>query len=192
MVIRSLALTARKLTLFAAVGVAAMGASPVRGSSAAEASLEYAVKAAYLYKFGAFVEWPSSAFESPTSPATLCVVGKDPFGSALDKAVDAQRIGDRPIVIRRLKTVAPDSGCQILFVEGSDKLEASQTLDAVRGGGVLTITDGARSPETTGIINFVITDNRVRFEIDDQAASANGLVISSKLLDLARSAKRRG
>jgi hypothetical protein len=163
-------------------------AAAVQGSE----TLEYSVKAAYLYKFGGFVEWPAAAFQTAESPTTLCVVGNDPFGSALDKAVDGQRIADRPISVKRLQSVGPNSGCQIIFISGPDEQKNSQILAQVRGEGVLTITDGARSPKATGIINFVIAENRVRFEIDDQAAAANGVVISSKLLDLARAAKRRG
>jgi hypothetical protein len=174
------------------VGLVVLSAYCVAASArAAEPSLEFAVKAAYLYKFGAFIEWPNTAFESDNSPANLCVVGEDPFGPVLDKAVDEQRIGNRAIVVRRLKAVARDSGCQILFVDGSDAQRVSQTLEAVRGESVLTITDGAKKPEATGIINFVIADNKVRFEIDDQAASHNKLTISSKLLGLAKSTKRR-
>jgi len=175
-----------------AVAVACQGV-PVRVAGAAvEGALEYTVKAAFLYKFGGFVEWPSAAFESPESPTRLCIVGNDPFGPALDKVVEGQHIGTRTIVVERLEAIHSNSGCQILFVASADEKKAAEALMAVRGESVLTITDGARSPEATGIINFVIMDNRVRFEIDDKAASVNGVVISSKLLDLARTTKRRG
>ncbi len=152
---------------------------------------EFAVKAAYIYKFGAFIEWPDKAFESTTSPATLCIVGNDPFGTTIDKAGDDQRLGTHSIVIRRLKIVERDSGCQILYVDSTDTRRAAQSLEAVKGESILTITDGAQSAEATGIINFVIADKRVRFEIDDQAAAVNQLIISSKLLGLAKSTKRR-
>ncbi len=153
---------------------------------------EFSVKAAYLYKFGGFVEWPETVFASAASPTKLCLLGDDPFGQILDKVVDGQRIADHPVVVERLKAVMPKSGCQILYISDRDDHKISAALEAVRGENVLTITDGARTPQTTGIINFVIAENRVRFEIDDQAASVNGVTISSKLLDLARSAKRRG
>ena len=161
-------------------------------AAAPEPSVEYAVKAAYLYKFGEFVEWPSSAFESESSPATLCVVGDDPFGPVLDKAVAGQRISDREITVRRLEDAKAHSGCQVMFVGGNDPEKLAKTIDAVKGEGVLTITDGATGPSAIGIINFVIANNRVRFEIDDGAAATNGLVISSKLLGLASSVKPRG
>ena len=165
------------------------------GASAAYATddtLESSIKAAYLYKLGAFVEWPQSAFQSPTSAVNLCLTGDDPFDGTLDKAVDGQRIGEHPIVVRRLKAVARDSGCQILYVGGSNQQALAQALEhAVRGTAVLTVTDTPQVDDTTGIIQFVIKDNRVRFDIDEQAASANGLTISSKLLSLAVSVRPR-
>lgn len=181
----------RLATRFAAAMLA--GAFSGAAEAAVEnASLEYSVKAAYLTKFGGFVEWPAAAFASGESTTNLCIIGDDPFGGALEKAIAGQRIADHPVAIKHLPAVAPDSDCQILFIAGKDEKRITQTLAAVRGQSVLTITDGGATPATTGIINFVLTDNRVRFEIDDQAASANGVTISSKLLDLARTSKRRG
>jgi hypothetical protein len=176
------------------VGVAltttALCAALVAGAAAAT-SLEYTVKATYLYKFGGFVEWPQTVFSAPDSPTYLCLVGEDPFGAALDQAVEGQRIGEHPIVVKRLTDLDERSDCQIMYIGGSDQQKLSEALSLVRGENILTITDGASEPQSRGIINFVIADKRVRFEIDDQAASVNGVVISSKLLDLARSAKRR-
>ncbi len=159
---------------------------------AADEIPEFAVKAAYIYKFGTFIEWPENTFADAASPATLCIVGNDPFGTTIDKAGDDQRLGTHPIVLRRMKTIERDSGCQILYVDSSDARRAAQSLEAVKGESILTITDGAQSADATGIINFVIADKRVRFEIDDQAAAVNQLTISSKLLGLAKSTKRRG
>lgn len=160
-------------------------------SATAEEVPEFAVKAAYIYKFGPFIEWPEKTFASATSPATLCIVGNDPFGPALDKAGDEQRLGTHAIVIRRMKAIGRESGCQIVYIDGSDTQRAAQSLEAIKGEGILTITDGAQNPNATGIINFVIADKRVRFEIDDQAAAINQLIISSKLLGLAKTTKRR-
>lgn len=159
---------------------------------AAEAdSLEYAVKATYLYKFAGYVEWPPKSFAAPDSPINLCIAGDDPFGAAIDTAVQGQRVGGRPVSVRRLKTVGRDTGCQILFIAGSDPQRA-QMINAVRGTGVLTVTEGADAGSATGIINFVIRDNRVRFDIDQEAAARNGLSISSKLLSLALNLRARG
>ena len=151
----------------------------------------YALKAALLSKFGLYVEWPSSAFSSPTSPFNLCIAGEDPFGKSLDKVVAGERINDRNVVSRRLKTVGRNSGCHILYIGGSDEQRGEQIIEAVRGGSVLTVSDAGGSTTAAGIIDFVIKDNRVRFDIDDEAAAQNGLVISSKLLSLALNVKRR-
>jgi hypothetical protein len=160
-------------------------------ASAEDASLEAKVEATYLSKFGNYVEWPDSAFPSPASPFILCVAGEDRFGEALDQAADGQRVGQRSLVVRRLKTVAKESGCQILYVDGADVRTVTQALDAVRGAAVLTVTDVTAATTAGVIIRFVIKDSRVRLDIDDQAAAQGGLTISSKLLSLALSVRSR-
>lgn len=175
----------------AAMAVLATALAPTAVRSAAGDSLEYAVKAAYLYKLGDYIEWPAAAFDTPTSAINLCVAGEDPFGSALETNVAGQRIAGRPIAIQRLKVVDRNSGCRILYVGGTDQQHVAQALDAVRGSPVLTVTDAARGSDGIGIVHFVVKDNRVRFTIDDQAAALNGLTISSKLISLALSVRSR-
>lgn len=156
------------------------------GPAAGQGSpLELAIKATYLYKFAPFVEWPEHAFASPQSPFSLCVVGTDPFGDVLDEAVAGQHVSGRPIVVRRLAAATRNPGCQILFVAGSPAESVAAALATVRGTPVLTVTDNENNTEAKGIVNFVLQDNHVRFQIDNMAAAANGLVISSKLLSLA-------
>ena len=148
-------------------------------------TLERAIKATYLWKFAPFVEWPKTVFRSPDSPFVICVVGNNPFGQVLDEAVAGQRISSRPIEIKRISAVSRNSGCEILFDTGSPEQSIAAALAAVRGSPVLTVTDSEDNGGPKGIINFVIEDNHVRFEINDAAAAENGLVISSKLLGLA-------
>lgn len=152
--------------------------------------LEYAVKAAYLTKFGIYVEWPGTTFSSPDSPINLCIVGEDPFGPALDKAVSNQHIGTRTIAIRRLKTVTRESGCQILYIGSTDAAYIEKAIEAIRGSAVLTVTD-VNSTMAMGVINFVIQDNRVRFNVDESAAAQNDLALSAKLLSLALNVKAK-
>ena len=156
---------------------------------AGNASLEYAVKANYLYKFAPFVEWPERAFPSPTSPFNICVVGEDPFGKGLDDAVQGQRVGERPISVRRAAAAEPGMNCQILFVSTSAAHSPADTLRVVAGAPVLTVTDQSRGVPG-GMIQFVMRDGRVKFEINAAAAEASGLQISSKLLGLATSLRR--
>lgn len=146
-------------------------------------AMEYAVKAAYLYKFAPFVQWPSFVFASPSSPFQLCVLGQDPFGSELDREVSGQTVNSHPVQIVRLQRVDAGSGCQILYLGASRGQTAAEALKAVRGEPVLTVADGGDAEGA--IIHFVVKDNRVRFSIDTSAAAANRVALSSKLLSLA-------
>jgi hypothetical protein len=153
--------------------------------------VELAIKATYLYKFPPFVEWPANALP-PGGYFTICIVGNDPFGAVLDQAVIGQQIKDRPILLRRMGIFNLEAGCQIVYATGSAVEPVPIILAALRGRPVLSVTDSEREGQPRGILNFVIADNRVRFEIDDQAAAESGLVISSKLLSLAIRVRPRG
>ena len=154
----------------------------------ADESLEYGVKAAFLYKFGSYVEWPSTAFSTPTSPLNVCVIGGvEQFTSTLEKAVNAESINGHNVVVRPIKSVAKDSGCHILYIDPSENSHSPEITESLRGSNVLTVTNNG----APGIIDFVIANNRVRFNIDDEAAAQNGLIISSKLLSVALKVKRR-
>jgi hypothetical protein len=173
--------------LLAALIAGLLPCTPVQSQTEAP---EYTVKAAYLYKLGAYVDWPSTAFASATSPIALCVGGDDPFGAVLETNVTGQQIAGRAIAVRRLGTVARGSGCHILYLAGSSQQPVRQALDAVRGEPVLTVTDAVRG-DATGVVHFIVKDRRVRFDIDDEAAARNGLTVSSKLFALALSVKPR-
>ena len=155
-------------------------------AGAAPIPLEYAVKASYLYKFAPFVQWPPAAFETPASPLAICIAGQDPFGPALGEAVRGQHVNGHPIVVRRIESVRPGIGCQILFVGGGDTAEV---LNAVAREPVLTVTDHNRSG-AGGMIQFVMVAGRVRFMVDQAAAQDSGIAISSKLLGLAVSVNK--
>ncbi len=168
------------------VALVALGA-PAHGL--ARVSLEYAVKANYLYKFAPFVAWPPRAFSAPASPLEICVVGEDPFDGALDDAVRGQTFDGRPVVVRRMAAIEPNNACHVLFIGRSSGQSLADTLKTVAGQPILTVTDGANSGDGP-VIRFVMEDGHVRFEIDEAAARASGLVISSKLLSLALSYRR--
>ena len=163
---------------------ATMLAALASGMACAQAiPLEQAVKATYLYKIAAFVEWPPGAFESPGAPLVICVTGGDPVGAVVEEAVTGQRANGREFEVRRLAAGAPSAGCHILYMPVQAATAAR--LEAVRGTPVLTVTDAARDGGAQGIVNFVNVDNRVRFEIDLRSAAVNHLEISSKLLNVA-------
>ncbi|HLX28961.1 MAG TPA: YfiR family protein [Casimicrobiaceae bacterium] len=161
------------ISMLACTGVFAQGSS-----------VEYAVKATYLYKFAPFVEWPAGTFDSPNDPFMLCVVGHDPVAVLVDQAVQGQQVAGHVIDVLHLAQVRRDARCHILYV-ATHGPAAAAALDSVRGLPVLTVTDAAPDPRARGIVNFIVQDNRVRFEIDPREASENHLVISSKLLNLA-------
>lgn len=152
--------------------------------------IEYAVKAAYLYRFAPFVKWPVSAFASASSPFQLCILGRDLLGASLDKAVQGQRVDEHPVVVRRLDRVEAATGCHILYLPGSSHQATAEALRAVRGLPILTVVDDAR--EGGAIVKFVVKDNHVGFDIDTVAARTNQVTISAKLLNLAASAKAKG
>ena len=161
--------------------VAAVMGQPSRSQ---DLTLEYAIEATYLLNLSPFVTWPNAAAEFPGGAFILCVVGGDPFGGLLDRVVSDQRVDNHPIVIRRFAAVIGNPDCSVMYVTGPVD-EVAADLTAVREMPVLTVTDNATAPAATGIINFLIVDKRVRFDIDNGTAAADGLTISSKLLSLA-------
>lgn len=144
--------------------------------------LETTVKATYLYKLAPFVTWPDNG----SGPFSICIVGQDPFGVQLDRAIAGQSLGGRPFQLLRMDTIGPKSLCQIAYLGGSRDQSVAGALHAVRGKPILTVTDEGEAP---GIVEFAVRENRVRFRIDQAAAADNGLAISSKLLSLALTVK---
>lgn len=157
------------------------------GSAAGATSLEYQVKAAYLYKLISFVDWPAGSLPPPGAAINLCVAGDDPFGATLDQVARNQQVNGRPLAVRRIATVSKQSNCQVLYIAGSKRQSIASALQTVKGSPSLTITEPS---ETRGsIIQFVVKEGRVRFTIDAAAAAQNGLTISAKLLSLALSVR---
>ena len=169
----------------AAVAGAVLGLCRTAPAPAAD-SLEYAVKAAYLVKFIPFIDWPDSVFASPAQPVTICVLGDDPFGGRLD-AQAGQKSGERSVAVKHLAAFDAAANCQLLFLGKSPA--TNDALAAARDKPIVTVTDSGTPLH--GIIGFVIAANHVRFDIDDAAAEAEGLKISSKLLQLAHAVKRK-
>lgn len=170
---------------FALALILAGWALPMSANSGAP---EYIIKAAYLYKFTPFIEWPSSAFATPTSPFNLCVVGADPFGASLDQAMAGHQVGDHPVRVLRLQALDGSEGCHILYLGGMSGDQAAAAISKVHGAPVLTVTE-ENAAVSGGVIQFVVRDGHVRFIIDAAAAAANRVVISAKLLSLAASTR---
>lgn len=150
---------------------------------------DVAVKAAFLPRFARYVTWPGGALPKGGDPFVLCVIGGDPFGTALDQAAGSQLIDGRRIIVRRLDSAVGADVCQIAFVQGSRTEPAGQLIAALARAPVLTVTDAANGAQR-GIIHFAVVSGRVRFFIDQQAAAQHGLTISSRLLALALGVKQ--
>ena len=143
---------------------------------------EYQVKAFFLYNFARYVEWPAQALGPGKDPIVICVLGRDPFGAALQQAISGKAIDGRSLVIHELRELRPGCNCHILFVGASErKLSPS----ALKASGVLTVGETPEFLKDGGVINFKLEDGKVRFEINVAAADQQGLRISSKLLSLA-------
>jgi hypothetical protein len=169
----------RHLALAAAALLAALACGAARP---APPPTEYQVKAAYLFNFGQFVEWPAAAYDSPGAPFVIGIVGQDPFGTMLDDIVRGEKLAGHPLVVRRFKDAAEIDDCNILFIGRSEAPRLEKTLRALRGRHILTVTDAAGSESQEAIIVLMTVDNRIRMRINVAAARANQLVISSKLL----------
>jgi len=146
---------------------------------------EYQVKAAFLYNFAKFVDWPPQAFKTPEEPFVICILGQDPFGRALDVVVSGKNVGGRPGAVRRASDAHQAVGCQILFVSSSERKQVLSILAAARQPGVLTVGE-VGNPTAQGVaIAFILTGGRVRFQVNLACAEEEKLRFSSKLLSLA-------
>jgi len=163
----------------------------LRSEQPATAFDEYQVKAAFLYNFAKFVEWPSGAFTNSTDPIEICIVGQNPFGSTLENMVQGKKVGDRTFAVRRFPDTLQASQCQILFIGASEWKRTGALLDAVKSAGVLTVGEFEDFTLLGGIINFRLDGTRVRIQVNLQTAAHARLRISSKLLSLAEIVKKQ-
>jgi hypothetical protein len=168
-----------------AVTLAALATGVMPGRPVAATLSEYELKAAFLVNFAKFVEWPASAFASPSAPVTLGVVGDDPFGSDLDDATRGKLIGIRPMVVKRVDWRDDLSRFHIVFVSVSELWRYKDILRSLDSSTALTVSDIKGFGTDGGIITFVDDNNRIRFAVNGAAAQRRGLKISSKLLSLA-------
>jgi hypothetical protein len=152
---------------------------------------EYQIKAAFLYNFAKFVEWPAGLFVDDNSPIILCVIGYDPFGEALD-VMREKTIGRRNILIKRVMDIEDLEECHILFISSSERRNLSQILRIIRNKSVLTVGDTKGFACSGVIINIASEENRLGFEINVDAAQRAHLKLSSKILKLGKIVKEDG
>jgi hypothetical protein len=146
---------------------------------------EYEVKAAFLYNFAKFIAWPEGTFQSENEVFTLCVLGEDPFGETLDRAVADKTVHGRRLSVRRFRDLDAIEGCHILFVSTSENDQLGAVLSKVGETATLTVGKVDEFLERGGIIRLMLIDNKVRFAVNTYAANRAKLEISSQLLKLA-------
>ncbi len=154
-------------------------------AAAAETSREYLIKAAFLYNFAKFTEWPAGSFPDSAAPLDVCVFGADPFGGALE-SIAGKTIRGRRVAVHKVASIEAGAACHLLFISASEATRLTGILESLRGRPVLTIAEIPGFARSGGIINLKTNpDDRIRFEINIGIAKRVGLRLSSKLLNLA-------
>jgi hypothetical protein len=179
--------TRRRAVRLAALGLALACALPGAVWSQADSPLtEYQVKAAFVCKFASYVEWPPQAFERPDSPVTIAVAGSDAVYAELVRTATGQQAAEgRAFVVRRLAPGASLSGVHIVYVARSHAARLAEVLGGTKGQPTLTVTESEQEP-AGAVINFVIVNDKVRFDISLPTAESSNLKISARLLAVAR------
>jgi hypothetical protein len=153
----------------------------------AAANREYRIKAAYLYQFGRYVEWPAKAFAGPDAPFVIGVLGDAPIIADLEEIARIKKIQNRPIAIRRFATVADVRSCNILYVSATLSAESqAEVLRKMAGHSILLVGESDGFLDRGGAIQFANEENSIRLAIARKAADREGLRISAKLLQVAR------
>lgn len=161
-----------------------MALAIAHASPAAVGPTEYEVKAAFLFNFISFTDWPPSAFATPSSPIHICVVAHDPFGSGLERMIAGERVGQHPLTLQHPEAPADLADCQVLFVPAA--VSPTSLLRTTGRRPVLTVGESDAFWRGGGIVNFVLERGRVRFDVNETAAEQRGLRLNAKVLRVAR------
>ena len=162
-----------------------LGLSPSIPAAEPAVPREYQVKAAFLFNFAQFTDWPPQTFASENSPLIIGILGEDPFGGALEATVRNESVRNHPLKVVRFRTVAEMPTCHIIYIARSEASRLAQIMRVLKGQPILTVTDIDGAAERGVMIQFVIEHSRVRFRINPQAATDVQLNLSSKLLRVA-------
>ena len=156
----------------------------LRGQSEVD---EYRLKAAFLFHFAQFVEWPSNPAKAPDGGFIFCVVGEDPFHGDLEGTVQGKSVSGKTIRVRHIKQPQDTKECDVVFVDRNQSGRIREFIAAVSDGPVLTVGDSDDFLRQGGMIRFCTEDRKVRFEVNQEAAEKANLKVSSRLLLLAKS-----
>src|SRR5271157_166119 len=150
---------------------------------------EYRVKLAFLYNFAQFVQWPADTFRDSGAPLTICVAGDNPFQGEIEQSLRGRTVEGHPIEVRKLNADEDPHACQMIFVRATEMKATPKILASSKGSSTLTVGEAKGFAERGGIINLTREENKLRFEVNINAAAQTRLKISSKLLTLARIVK---
>lgn len=151
-----------------------------------EPPTELKVTAAFLLNFAGFVEWPPAAFASPADPIVIGIYGTDPFREFIDQLLENEMVCGRPLVVRRFPPGSTPVGCHILFIDETEARNVGPLLERVRRQSILTVSNLSGFTKQGGMIQLITERGRIRFQINQPAAQAAGLTLSSRLLRLGR------
>jgi hypothetical protein len=146
---------------------------------------EYQIKAAFLFNFAKFVQWPPSVFSSDNAPIVIGILGENPFGDNLARMVKNKTVDGRSLLVKEIVSVPEAVNCQILFISRSEENRLTEIIKTLNTSSVLTVADMDHFTVNGGMIRFVLDAAKIHFEINNEAATRAGLRISSKLLTLA-------
>ncbi|MDR7305763.1 YfiR family protein [Rhodoferax saidenbachensis] len=178
--------TSRRSLLARAIASLALGHWDA-GSAQTESLLaEYKVKAAYIYKFASYVQWPTTTWDAPETPMVIGLLGADLLADELTQMVTDRRVDNHPLHVRKLRRGDPLMGVHILFMGRGESSTAHAVLASARGKPVLTVTESEPDFAAGSIVNFVVLDNKIRFDVAPRQGELANLKISARLLTVAR------
>jgi hypothetical protein len=181
-------MTQERLGLLAILMISALRCAVLYAYAQAPSVSEYQVKAAFVYNFAKFVDWPPTVFAHAQAPINLCIVGIDPFGTALETIKD-KTVKDRQLVVQYKSRRENLGSCQSAFISASEREVLTQILASLHDTPILTVSDVDGFLESGGMINLITVANKIRFEVNLDAVRRAGLTISAQLLKLAAAVK---
>jgi len=159
-----------------------LAAMAIAGPAHADSALERQVKAAYLYKFASFVEWPDGSFARPDSPLVIGVHGNDQLAAQVEQMVAGRAVNGHAITVRRIKRGDSLAGVHILFTGAADRSLAADMVAAARGQQCLTVSDAEEGLALGSMINFRVAEDKLRFEVSMRPVNLSQLKISARML----------
>jgi hypothetical protein len=162
------------------------------GESAPGALSEYQIKAAYLYYFSTYVDWPPESPSRTGEPLVIGVLGVDPFGAILDDTLRGKTINNRRFVVKRFQNIKEARDSHLLFISTSERDRLPSILKTLEGAAVLTVGEIDQFASRGGQIAFRMEDKKVRFDINVAAVERAGLKISAQLMKLGRIVEESG